>query len=340
MDIIHLNRLPFQICTLRLFENNNMDYNNFLTKKILVTGSSGFVGKNLIIKMLEIGFKNILTPSSKELDLTVEESVRIYFEKNKPEVVLHIAGLVGGIGVNKQRPAEFFYKNAMMSVLINHYSYINGVEKLVSLAAGCGYPKNIPTPFNENDFWNGLPDMNSYGYSLSKKNLIIGSWSYREQYNFNHTVLLPANLYGPYDNFNLENSHVIPALIRKFLEAKEKNLPFVEVWGSGEATREFLYVEDTVMAILDSMFYNESGPFNLGTGIETSIKELNEKISKLVGYEGKIKWDTNKPDGQPKRFYDMSKFEKTFGYVPSTSLEEGLKKTINWFVNNRNEVRL
>jgi GDP-L-fucose synthase len=244
--------------------------------------------------------------------MSVEESVKNYFEKNKPQIVLHIAGLVGGIAANKARPGDFFYKNAMMSVLVTHYSYINGVEKLVSLAAGCGYPKEIPVPFSENDFWNGLPDMNSYGYSLAKKNLIIGGWSYREQYEFDTTVLLPANLYGPYDNFHLENSHVIPALIRKFITAKELNYPSVEVWGTGVATREFLYVDDTVKAIIDAMDCKETGPFNLGTGIETSIKELVETIANLVDYKGEILWNSSKPDGQPKRFYDMSKFEKSF----------------------------
>jgi GDP-L-fucose synthase len=313
---------------------------NLKNKKILVTGSSGFVGKNLVNTLLEKGFKNLLTPSSTELDLTDQLSVKEYFENKKPNIVLHIAGLVGGISINKQRPADFFFKNGMMSLLVTHYSYINNVEKLVSLAAGCGYPKNIPVPFSEDDFWNGLPDMNSYGYSLAKKNLVVGSWAYSEQYNFNHTVLIPANLYGPYDNFNLDTSHVIPALIRKFIEAKENKLDEVVVWGTGVATREFLYVEDTVRAIIDAIECKETGPFNLGTGKETSIKELNETISKIVGYEGKITWDATKPDGQLKRFYNMEKFKNSFGYVPNTSLKDGLEKTIEWYNNNKNIVRV
>ena len=317
-----------------------MNIEQFKDKKILVTGASGFVGKNLVEELQRKGFTNLLTPTSTEVDLTRENDVKGYFELHKPEVVLHIAGLVGGIAANKARPAEFFYKNAMMSVLINHYSYINGVEKLVSLAAGCGYPKDIPVPFSEDDFWNGLPDMNSYGYSLAKKNLIVQGWAYKQQYGFNTTVLIPANLYGPYDNFHLENSHVIPALIRKFIAAKESNSPTVEVWGTGVATREFLYVGDTVKAIIDAMACNETGPFNLGTGVETSIKELNETIAKLVGYEGEIVWDTTRPDGQPKRFYDMSKFKETFGYVPNTTLEDGLRETIEWYTNNKETARL
>lgn len=317
-----------------------MNIENFKNKKILVTGGSGFVGKNLVEELSRLEFTNVLAPSSSELDMTDELSVKKYFSENKPQIVLHIAGLVGGIAANKARPADFFYKNAMMSVLVTHYSYINGVEKLVSLAAGCGYPKEIPVPFSEIDFWNGLPDMNSYGYSLAKKNLVIGGWAYKEQYGFDTTVLLPANLYGPYDNFHLENSHVIPALIRKFIAAKESNSPTVEVWGTGVATREFLYVGDTVKAIIDSMACNETGPFNLGTGVETSIKELNETIAKLVGYEGEIVWDTTRPDGQPKRFYDMTKFREAFGYVPNTTLEDGLKKTIDWYLNNKEKARL
>jgi GDP-L-fucose synthase len=317
-----------------------MNIEQYKNKKILITGASGFVGKNLTKELKKQGFTCLLTPTSSEVDFTIENDVKHYFVSNKPEIVLHIAGLVGGIAANKAKPAEFFYKNAIMSVLINHYSYINGVKKLVSLAAGCGYPKEIPVPFAENDFWNGLPDMNSYGYSLAKKNLIIGGWAYREQYNFNTTVLLPANIYGPYDNFHLENSHVIPALIRKFIAAKESNSPTVEVWGTGIATREFLYVGDTVRAIIDAIDCNETGPFNLGTGVETSIKELNNIIAKLVGYEGDIIWNTNRPDGQPKRFYNMNKFKETFGYIPNTTLENGLRQTIDWYINNKQDVRL
>jgi len=314
---------------------------NLENKKVLVTGASGFVGQNLVNALKARGCKDILTPSHRECDFSKESEVASFFEKNKPEVVLHIAGKVGGIWANKNYPAEFFYQNAMMSVLITHYSWLNGVEKLVSLAAGCGYPKNLPVPYTEKDFWNGFPDENSYAYSLAKKNLIIQSWAYREQYGFDSTVLLPANLYGAYDNFNLESSHVVPALIRKFVEAKESNSSEIEVWGDGSASREFLYVDDTVEAIIKmAESCNESGPFNLGTGAETTIKELIETISNAVGYKGEIVWDTSKPNGQPRRYYDMSEFKRAVGYVPSTPLKVGIDKTVEWFINNRQNARL
>lgn len=317
-----------------------MKIDQFKNKKILVTGANGFVGSNLINELKQQGFTNLLTPSSKELNLINQIDVEKYFNENKPEIVLHIAGLVGGIAANKANPGEFFYNNAMVGINVMHYSYKNGVEKVVALAAGCGYPKSIPVPFTEEDFWNGFPDENSYGYSLAKKNLIIQGWAYKQQYGFNTTVLIPANLYGPYDNFHLENSHVVPALIRKFITAKEENLSSVEVWGTGKATREFLFVDDTVRAIIDAMACDSVGPYNLGTGVETSVKELIETISKLVGYEGEIIWNSNRPDGQPRRFYDMTKFKEAFGYVPSTTLEDGLKKTIDWYLNNKDKVRL
>jgi GDP-L-fucose synthase len=302
-------------------------------KKVLVTGGHGFVGKNLVKALKENNVQTLLVPTKQECNLTVESEVKAYFEQHKPDIVLHLAGKVGGIGINKTKPAEFFYDNIMMGTLVTHYAYLNGVQKLVSLAAGCGYPKYLPVPYTEEDFWKDLPDENSIGYSMAKKNLIIQSWTYREQFGFNSTVLLPANLYGPHDNFNLETSHVVPALIRKFIEARENNIKEVTVWGDGSASREFLYVEDTVQAIIDAAYLNESGPFNLGTGKETSVKELVETISKLVGFEGEIVWDASKPNGQPRRFYDMNKFKTAFGYVPDTILIEGLKKTIKWYLN-------
>ena len=311
-------------------------------KKILVTGAHGFVGQNLIKILMEMR-KNvdfeILTPSSGDLDLTNETAVEEYFKNNKPNIVLHLAGKVGGIAANKAAPADFFYKNIMMGTLVMHYAHQYGAEKVVALAAGCGYPKHLAVPYTEEDFWKDLPDENSIGYSMAKKNLIIQSWTYREQYGFNSVILLPANLYGPYDNFNLETSHVVPALIRKFLEAKESGSDEVEVWGTGKASREFLYSVDTAQAIIDmAESVNESGPFNLGTGVETSIKELVETISNQVKFEGRIVWDTSRPDGQPRRFYDMSKFEKALGYIPSTTLSDGIQQTIDWYLKNEGRI--
>lgn len=311
-------------------------------KKVLVTGAHGFVGKNLVSLLEEKRSKvdfELLTPTRLELDLTSEMQVQEYFEKNKPNIVLHLAGKVGGIGANKERPAEFFYDNIMMGTIVLDQAYKNGVEKLIALAAGCGYPKMLEVPYSEEDFWRDLPDENSIGYSMAKKNLIIQSWTYREQYGFDSVILLPANLYGPHDNFNLETSHVVPALVRKFIEAKDLGKSVVSVWGTGVASREFLYSVDTAQAIIDmAEKVSESGPFNLGTGTETTIRKLVETISELVGFQGEISWDTSKPDGQPRRFYDMSKFHEALGYIPNTSLEEGLEKTIKWFLENRSEI--
>jgi GDP-L-fucose synthase len=299
-------------------------------KKILITGGMGFVGTNLILELQKRGL-TYYAPKKNEYDLRKEDDVKKLFESYKPNIVLHLAGKVGGIGANKEKPGDFFYDNIMMGTLVTHYSYLNNVEKLVSLAAGCGYPKYLPVPYTEEDFWKDLPDENSIGYSMAKKNLIIQSWTYKTQFNFNSTVLLPANLYGPHDNFNLETSHVVPALIRKFIEARNENKNEIIVWGDGTSSREFLYVDDTVNAIIDAIHIDECGPFNLGTGKETSIKELVETIAELIGFNGKIVWDSSKPNGQPRRFYDMSKFKKYFGYVPNTNLVDGLQKTINWY---------
>jgi len=305
-------------------------------KKVLVTGAYGFVGQNLMTQLQEmrkdIPF-TILAPTRQELDLTIDWDVGSYFNQHKPDIVLHLAGRVGGIGINKAKPAEFFYENLMMGALVMHHAWKNSAQKVVALAAGCGYPKYLQPPYKESDFWSALPDENSIGYSMAKKNLIIQSWTYREQYGFNSVVLLPANLYGPYDNFNLETSHVVPALVRKFLEAKERRDNEVVVWGTGVASREFLYSEDTALAIIAmAEKVNETGPFNLGTGTETTIKELVETIARLTEFEGEIVWDTSKPDGQPRRFYDMSKFKEAVGYVPDTTIEEGIKKTIEWYL--------
>ena len=304
--------------------------NSFFDEKtVLITGSHGFVGKNLV-NFLSNTKANILTPDKKELDLVSQTSTNKYFENKKIDVVIHLAGLVGGIWANKNALGDFFYQNAMMGINALHYSYKFGVKKFVGLAAGCGYP-DTKIPYSEDNFWDGLPDMNSYGYSMAKKNLIIQSWAYRDQYGFDSTILLPANLYGPFDNFDLESSHVVPALIRKFLESNHS----VSVWGSGNSSREFIYVEDVCRAISDCCEKeNLVGPYNLGTGKETTVRELVDNISEIVNFSGVINWDASKPDGQKRRYYDMAKFKRDFGYIPSTSLNDGIKKTINWYKEN------
>lgn len=243
--------------------------------------------------------------------------------------------MVGGIGINKIKQGEFFYNNALMGINAIHCSYLHNVKKFVGLAAGCGYPENIKIPFAENDFWNGLPDKNSLGYSMAKKNLIIQAWSYKSQYNFNSVILLPANIYGPHDNFNLETSHVVPALIKKFIIAKKKNQKKILVWGSGKASREFLFIEDLVKAIIVSAErINEVGPFNVGVGKETKIIDLVKLIKKITKFKGKIEFDNSKPDGQIRRFYDMRKFSKASGLILKSSLYKGINQTITWIKNN------
>ncbi len=310
-------------------------------KVVLVTGGHGFVGTHVVKMLRDEGCREVHAPSRYEYDLTVEKWVQQMFASIKPDVVIHLAGKVGGIAANKAEPGTFFYDNLMMGTLVMEYAHRYDVKKVVALAAGCGYPLDLDVPYTEEDFWMGLPQRESMGYSMGKKMLIVQSWTYREQYGFDSSILLPANLYGPNDNFDLEKSHVVPALIRKFLAAKEQNLASVEVWGTGKATREFLYVEDTARAILDvAEKFNETGPLNLGTGVETSIRELVETIVELTGYEGEVVWNTDRPDGQPRRFYSMDRFQKHMGYVPSTSLREGLKKTIEWYLNSTDEKRL
>tara|TARA_R110000824_G_scaffold87273_3_gene215232 strand:- start:8495 stop:9445 length:951 start_codon:yes stop_codon:yes gene_type:complete len=310
-------------------------------KIVLVTGGHGFVGTH-VVKMLEkMNPQEIFAPTRADYDLTVEREVESMFQQHRPNIVIHLAGKVGGIAANKSEPAAFFYDNLMMGTLVMEYAQRHDTEKVVALAAGCGYPLGLEVPYTEDDFWRGLPQGESMGYSMGKKMLIIQSWAYRTQYGFNSSILLPANLYGPNDNFDLEKGHVVPALIRKFLSAKESAAQSVEVWGTGNATREFLYVEDTAQAILDvAEKFNQSGPLNLGTGAETSIRELVETIVELTGYTGEVVWNTDRPDGQSRRFYSMEKFERHLGYIPKTSLRDGLEKTIYWYLNSTDQKRL
>ena len=308
---------------------------NLKDKKILVTGGGGFLGKFVIKELIRQGAKekNISAPTSKEFDFTIWKNC-VKAVANK-DIVIHLAAMVGGIGLNREKPGELFYKNIMMGVQLIEASRIAGVKKFVSIGTVCAYPKFTPVPFKEKDLWIGYPEETNAPYGLAKKMLLVQGDAYRQQYAFNSIFLLPVNLYGPGDNFNPDSSHVIPALMKKFIEAKRQNLKEVVVWGTGNATREFLYVEDGARAIiLATKKYNKSEPVNLGASFEIPIKQLTRKIAKLSGFKGKIVWDKTKPDGQPRRKLDVSRAKKEFGFVSKVKFDEGLKKTYDWYLRN------
>jgi len=311
-------------------------------KRILVTGGAGFLGSFVGKKLLERGCKNIFVPRSKDYDLVQMEAVKRLYQDAKPDIVIHLASKVGGIGANRANPGKFFYDNLMMGVQTMEVGRQVGIEKFVAIGTICAYPKFTPVPFKEENLWNGYPEETNAPYGLAKKMLLVQAQAYRQQYGFNAIYLLPVNLYGPRDNFDPETSHVIPALIKKCVDAmsqpQSSNLqpPTITVWGTGKATREFLYVEDCAEAIvLATERYNKPDPVNLGAGFEIAIKDLVELITKLAGFKGEIVWDTLKPDGQPRRMLDTSKAEREFGFKAKTSFEEGLRKTIEWHVKNR-----
>jgi len=301
-------------------------------KRILVTGGAGFLGSFLIPKLRERGVaeQNIRVPRSKDMDLRRWENC---VEAVKDvDIVIHLAARVGGIGFNQAYPASLFYDNAIMGIQMMEAARLEGVEKFVALGTVCAYPKFTPVPFKEEDLWNGYPEETNAPYGLAKKMLLVQSQAYRQQYGFNAIFLLPVNLYGPGDNFDLRSSHVIPALIRKFTEAVRDKRKEVEVWGTGEVSREFLYVEDAAEAIvLATERYNKPEPVNIGAGFEIRIKDLVKLIADLTGFKGQIKWDTTKPDGQPRRRLDVSKAKREFGFAAKVDLKEGLRKTIQWY---------
>jgi GDP-L-fucose synthase len=303
-------------------------------KKILVTGAHGFLGRHLINLLLEeTDHKNIKTTRQKELDL--REKVNCTKAVKDVDIVIHLAANVGGIGYNQENPGSLFYDNAVMGIHLIEEARKAGVEKFIQVGTICAYPKFSPVPFEEKDLWNGYPEETNAPYGLAKKILLVQLQAYRVQYGFNGIYLLPVNLYGPGDNFDPRSSHVIPALIKKFIDAKNAGEKEVKVWGTGKPTREFLYVEDAAKAILlATKKYDKSEPVNLGSGCEISIKELAEKIRKLTGFKGEIVWDETKPDGQPRRKLDTSKAKKEFGFTAKTSFEKGLKNTIEWYGTN------
>ena len=302
--------------------------------RVIVTGGAGFLGSFVCQRLAESGVGELFVPRSSEYDLREKEAIQRLFKKTKPTLVIHLAGSVGGIGANRKNPGKYFYDNAIMGIQLMECARQFKVGKFVVTGTVCAYPKFCPVPFHEEDLWNGYPEETNAPYGIAKKILLVQSQGYREQYGFNSIFLLPVNLYGPKDNFDPESSHVIPALIRKCTEANRSGQTWIECWGSGTATREFLYVEDAAKGIvLAAEHYDKSDPVNLGAGFEISIKELTECIARLTGFEGEIRWNTAYPDGQPRRALDASRAAKEFGFHAQVSLEEGLKKTIDWYQN-------
>src|SRR3989344_3083331 len=307
-------------------------------KKIVLTGGAGFLGSRVLRELTKAGVpkKNIFIPRSRELDLRVRENCEKAVKG--ADVVIHLAALVGGIGFNQKNPGRLFYDNLIMGVELMEAARKEGVEKFVALGTICAYPKYTAVPFNEGTLWNGYPEETNAPYGLAKKMLLVQAQSYRGQYGFNAITLFQVNLYGPGDNFDPSSSHVIPALIKKVADAKKENKEFIEVWGTGKATREFLYVEDAAEGIiLATEGYDKPEPVNLGSGTEISIKELTELICRLMGFKGEIRWDSSKPDGQPRRQLDVSRAGKEFGFKAKIGFEEGLKKTIDWYVEQAEE---
>jgi GDP-L-fucose synthase len=304
----------------------------FPYKRVIVTGGAGFLGRFVIERLKDYSGIEIFVPRSREYNLVDGADVVRLFNDTKPDLVIHLAAVVGGIGYNKKNPGRFLYENLMMGTQLIEQARLHGVKKFVALGTVCAYPKFTPAPFKEDDIWNGYPEETNAPYGLAKKMMLAQVQAYRQQYGFNGIFLLPANLYGPGDNFDLETSHVIPALIRKCVTARRNNLPSIEAWGSGEVSREFLYVEDCADGILRAArLYNESEPINLGNGREVFIKDLVHLIADFTGFKGEIRWQPSRPDGQPRRQLDVSRASEKFGFQATTSLEDGLRRTIEWY---------
>ena len=306
------------------------------TKRITVTGGKGFLGTHIIRKLKDDrNCQNVSIADMPEYDLRVLENIQRMFEEQKPEIIIHLAAVVGGIGANRENPGKFFYDNAIMGIQLMHEAYLRKIEKFVALGTICCYPKFTQVPFKEEDLWKGYPEETNAPYGLAKKMILVQSQAYRQQYGFNSIFLMPVNLYGPGDNFNAQSSHVIPALIKKCVDAIKNGDDHIVVWGTGKASREFLYAEDAAEAlVLATEKYNKPDPVNLGAGFEIKIRDLAELIAKLTGFDGKIIWDTSKPDGQPRRMLDTTKAEEEFGFKAVIGFNDGLARTIDWY--NRN----
>jgi GDP-L-fucose synthase len=308
-------------------------------REVLITGGAGFLGSHVVRKIRQRGCRALTAPRSRDYDLREKESIVRLFEKTRPGLVVHLAAVVGGIGANRQHPGKFFYDNAIMGLQLMEQARRFGVEKFVVIGTVCAYPKLTSVPFQEAELWNGYPEETNAPYGLAKKMLLVQSQAYRQEYGFNAIYLLPVNLYGPGDNFDPKTSHVIPALIRKCLEAVEARQEAVSVWGTGTASREFLYVEDAAEAImLAAEHYNDPEPVNVGSGVEIRIKELAELIAELTGFQGRLSWDSTKPDGQPRRCLDTSRAAHAFGFRARTDFRQGLMRTIDWYRQHRHRV--
>lgn len=310
-------------------------------KKVVVTGGAGFLGHHVVTKLQERGCDQIIVVRSADYDLTKEENCIRLLENTRPDIVIHLAGLVGGILANKTRPAEFFYQNLTMGTFMLHHSWRQGVKKFVAAGAGCGYPEHAPMPLKEESFWSGLPQQESAPYSLAKRLLHVQSNAYFQQHGFVSVIAVPGNIYGPYDNFDLSASHVVPALVRKFVDASESGAREVVVWGTGRPTRDFVFAGDVAEGfLLAAERYSQPELVNLSSGVETSIRELVGILQALTGFQGKVVWDASRPDGQLRRFFDVSKAGTDLGFVSRTSLREGLLRTVSWYQANRAVARL
>lgn len=309
--------------------------NNFPYRRVAVTGGAGFLGRYVVERLKDAPGVEVFVPRSRDYNLIEVADVRRMLDDARPDLVIHLAAVVGGIGHNQKNPGRFLYDNLMMGTQLIEASRVRGVKKFLALGTVCAYPKFTPVPFKEDDLWNGYPEETNAPYGLAKKMMLAQVQAYREQYDFNGIFLLPANLYGPGDNFDLETSHVIPALIRKCVAARREGATSIEAWGTGDVSREFLYVEDCADAILRAAaLYDEPLPVNLGNGREVFINDLVVTIARLTGFAGEIRWQPSKPNGQPKRQLDTTRAREKFGFVAETSLEEGLRKTIDWYEHN------
>lgn len=319
-------------------EQNEQRHDFWRNKRAVVTGGAGFLGSFVVERLEQLGCSTIIVPRKREFDLLQQSHIVRLLETSKPDVIIHLAAVVGGIGANRENPGKFLYENLMMGVQLMEQARLAGVPKFVSIGTICSYPKFTPVPFHEDSLWDGYPEETNAPYGLAKKMLLVQGQAYREQYGFNAVHVLPVNLYGPRDNFDPASSHVIPALIKKCVDAQEAGESQITVWGTGRATREFLYVEDAAEGIiLATESYNGPEPINLGAGFEISIRDLVELIVKITGFSGTIEWDSFKPDGQPRRCLDTSRAQRYFGFKAHTSFETGLRNTVAWYRDHRHQ---